>query len=195
MNFNRYEPSKKLKQTYICPICFKTQEIETEISGATEDENIQLHHVDYIVYCRKCDTYMFDCDNKLVDVIVALNKSGLLTEYCCIGHHRSEEFYSMPDVECSGPYVVFERDIRDIIGKIKKTELYDKYIYIETLPGSNATVIRSKVFDDAGQNIFGLSDNEDDKDRVPTSKESVEQSGNVLLSFLWNIVAIKKEGQ
>lgn len=195
-NFKRYEHSKILKQTYVCPICFKKQEVETEIIGATEDDDTRVHHVEYNAYCRDCDSYMFDCDNKLVDVIVALNKLGLTTEYCCIGHSKHEEFYVCVDMDCCMPYVSFEKDISRVISKVKKTELYDKYIYIENLPGTNRTIIRARVFDESGRSIFELSDDTDENgNNVPVSQESIEQSGNVLLSFLWNIVAIQKEGQ
>ena len=193
-NFKHYEHSKILKQTYICPICFNTKEVETEIIGATEDDDTRVHHVEYNAYCRDCDSYMFDCDNKLVDVIVALNKLGLTTEYCCIGHSKHEEFYVCVDMDCCMPYVSFEKDISGVINKVKKTELYDKYIYIENLPGTNRTIIRARVFDESGRSIFELSDDTDENgNNIPVSQESIEQSGNVLLSFLWNIVAIKKE--
>ena len=119
-NFKHYEHSKILKQTYICPICFNTKEVETEIIGATEDDDTRVHHVEYNAYCRDCDSYMFDCDNKLVDVIVALNKLGLTTEYCCIGHSKHEEFYVCVDMDCCMPYVSFEKDISGVINKVKK---------------------------------------------------------------------------
>lgn len=195
-DFKHYESNKVLKQTYVCPICFKTQDVETEIAGSTMGEDVRLHHIEYNAYCRECDSYMFDCDNKLVDVIVALNKLGLTTEYCCIGHSSHEEFYACVDMDCCMPYVLFEKDISPVISKIKKTELYDKYIYIENLPGSNRTIIKSRIFDESGRSVFELDyGNNENDDNTAVSKESVEQSGNVLLSFLWNIVAIKKEEQ
>lgn len=189
MEFKHYNPSKRIKQTYICPDCFRVKEVETEISGASEDDDIRLHSVNYTVYCKDCDNYMFECDTKLADTIIELNKCGLSTMYSCIGHHRDDDFYGTPDVVCSVPYVAFTENVMDVVDKVPKNEEYDKYITTSTL-NDMSTVIQSRVFDCKGNDVFS-PDYEEGTD-IP--KSNVEKSGDVLISFLQDMIKTVKEG-
>jgi hypothetical protein len=133
----------------------------------------------YNTYCSDCDEFMFECDEKLVDLIIAMNKNGFITLYCCEGHYNSEDGKSILFNDYfdtfSMPYIYFYRKdddedtyIDDIKKLIESDPEYKKYIFVqtgliedidenETYYYTTAT-IRSKIYDVTGKAIWGCSD-------------------------------------
>jgi hypothetical protein len=60
-------------------------------------------------YCPKksCDGEIFEVDDDIVPIIVALNEKGYITEYCCSGHTYVGSGYAYPRT-----YIKFAPPIR-----------------------------------------------------------------------------------
>lgn len=135
------EESKMITQTYLCPSCWKKQEVSFARPEIIVKEN---HGCDYryfnttiAIVCKDCMEEMFQCDNSLADIIISLNKNGIAaTRYCCEGHHVDEPDKHVHVYELySHPYITFElefydnyRDIVDRIDLLSKSETYKDYI-------------------------------------------------------------------
>lgn len=104
----------KYSRYFICPECFEVTTIKgtfenyIDYSNFKERKNIKvkLLNPDFQCYCDDCDSFMFDCDEHLVDTIVKFNKAGFTTEFCCQGHHGDER---ASDIGClySTSYIRF----------------------------------------------------------------------------------------
>lgn len=123
--------NKKKTFSYVCPKCFERCDLTFNMNITLTDcsalEN-EFHFAGLTnhVFCKQCGSLMFNCDSRIVNDIISLNKNGIKTEYCCQGH-KVEPFISRDFVKsienkhvrnyeisnmnyCLRPYIMFNLD-------------------------------------------------------------------------------------
>lgn len=78
--------------TYICPECHKIARFNVNnihgLQVCGDDINIEITDcsLKLNVECIDCESFMFECDKDLANIIADLNHAGIKTTHCCQGH-------------------------------------------------------------------------------------------------------------
>lgn len=89
---------------YMCPNCFDTFRVDAQtfapdkilVDERLADTTIYLHQ-EYMITCPNCNNVdLVPIDSRIAENIVALNKMGLYTEFCCEGHWKDESEALVP---------------------------------------------------------------------------------------------------
>ena len=102
--------------TYICPECHRIARFSVnnlhELQVCGDGLNIEITDcsLKLNVECVDCESFMFECDKDLANIIADLNHAGIKTTHCCQGHAypRYRPFDKDASVEMfyiSWPYV------------------------------------------------------------------------------------------
>jgi hypothetical protein len=84
--------------SYQCSIKFTHEDAENTMA--------KLMGLNFSLYCDDCGEFMFECDNKIADDIILINKKGYQTLYCCEGHYEDDKNGTVfPSELVSVPYL------------------------------------------------------------------------------------------
>lgn len=78
--------------TYICPECHRIAKFSVNnlhgLQVCGDDLNIEITDcsLKLNVECVDCESFMFECDKDLANIIADLNRAGIKTTHCCQGH-------------------------------------------------------------------------------------------------------------
>lgn len=84
--------NKLTKITMMCPKCFNKQEYDVNIE-IPKNKKFTLSIEPFHCRCEKCGITMVSVDEAIIDDIIALNKAGYKTKYCCSGHENGSNLY------------------------------------------------------------------------------------------------------
>ena len=198
-------------QIYICPYCMNTFKTKSlfwfDKYIGYEDDKIKITGVnspELHVKCKKCNDYMFLCDNFIASQIINLNLIGLKTQFCCEGHIEVDNEGKF--VGCSTPYVIIEmesekdaKNIYSIIRNHKNRFRFKNMISVELIDGEDIKWNRftrriSVKYPKTRISIRLENDNMYNKDGYVKEnfKEIFEKEKYIFKIFLHNIYSMKK---
>lgn len=182
--FPNNEAFKEVR-TYLCPKCWNKVQINLNLRESFDcyvaylkstTPNIQLARtrINYDIICSECDGFMIECDDMFANRIIALNKLGFETRYCCEGHYNTTEtpfVFNKPLNKYKHwvdlPYVAFSIDITENqMEYIDGLLSFQEYKFIEFEATETQYVLRAQ---------FEFTDKEKEKD-VQDRFNSVKES-------------------
>ena len=184
MNFksHRFIPitnKKNANSVLICGECWNIVRIKNipqiEFDIESTYNGFMVNHVkpDFEIYCENCDNFMFQCDEEFVSRIIALNKLGVTTRFCCEGHMsearsiKNNHKYLIIDM----PYLAIDKSINPVVLGIMKNILGEqRYQFIKFEDDmDDMYVIRGSLYDQSS--IIEELTEEDDKSEMRTNFE------------------------
>jgi hypothetical protein len=195
--------------TYICPECHRIAKFSVNnfhgLQVCGDDINIEITDcsLKLNVECIDCESFMFECDKDLANIIADLNHVGIKTTHCCQGHvyprYRPFDKYASTEIfpfYVSWPYVNISVDgdsaLRDKIINIvhKYRDRHAFYYLYQDEQIINIGVDKHIVAYETVSDVTALKKTIDDLPQIKLGQQRFKFSIQAILSLMPIIIVL-----